>query len=169
MSAPSGNTSITRRFALFPSREAPSVQIALSSGQARCTGRRPHHNHCIYPCSPRRVGSNGATKHAHPLREAHKRPSQSWPLRTPMLLPRSRSGESRLQRPSTKNGGALEHCRTQPSNAAHADVMATTQSLRPSRPPYFSWGQTGRVSCTGLAELAERDMERHTEGRDTRL
>ena len=137
MPVPSGYTSIIRMFVLFPSCEAPSVQSALSSGQAHCTGRLSHHNHCIDPCSPRRLGKDCTIKHAQPLREAHKRAWQSWPPRTPMPPPRGRGGEPKLRCPSTRNSGSLEHCRMQPSHAAHADVMATTQlvvRLMPAHP-----------------------------------
>ena len=106
------------------------MQSALSSGQEglhRTAVPCSHHNHCIDPCSPRRLGKDCTIKHAQPLREAHKRAWQSWPPRTPMPPPRGRSGEVKLRCPSTRNSGSLEHCRLKPSHAAHADVMATTQ------------------------------------------
>ena len=135
--APPGYTSIICKVALFSSREAPSVPIALSSGPSRCTGRRPHHNYCIDPCSPRRLAKDEATKHAHTLGEAHKRPSQSWPPSTPMPPPCGRGGESKLQCPSTKKCGSLDYRRTQLSHTAHTDTMATTPlvvRLMPAHP-----------------------------------
>ena len=125
------------RLRFFSSMRPLSVQMDPSSRRERSTGRQSHHDHCTDPFSTRAVGNNCATKHAHPLREAHKRPSQSWPPSTPMPPPRSRSGEPKLRCPSTRKCGSLEHCRKQPSHAAHADVMATIQlvaRLMPAHP-----------------------------------